>query len=718
MRSDDDSGKKTTVVLSDSDVESQDRFQEPVEQSSDEDDSSDDPDPTSEAGADEQAEGDDMDLEELIPVSDGVEQLPAQYQKQRRKWAPRTRKPQDASTKYTRGVPDRIEQKLSVLQHKLYHLGASESDHQAVDAARRRWTYEPTLPSRVEDAKGFGGMHASFFVDDQAWSNLAEQQRHWWTKCNGEHTFSSAQVTEVISEASALEYMPERQMGVFSFLMGPYQDPLQLKLNIGAWVPLSDAWNDSTLNNEPLAASNYKHGFVVNLGAKVNCVDWAPHKHGINQFLAVSNLPERKSSHPKFKVPKAPAFTPRPPHKSNVQLWKFEKNQNGHVNTSIAPQLEIVLCTDWGDVKALKWCPMAHVDTTPARCSHIGLLAAIGSDGALRVLSVDRATKANNTEYLHVKRAPFESKPPDTLCTCLTWISSTRIAAGCANGCIAVWDIPQAIESDSSNTRPVIYSAIATTYILSVETCYPSRPNVLLAASMAGIVTMTNLSRSGQSLVSQGSTVPGVRTRMILPLLVWHDFSQTAVHAEDNGSIKGSTLRRFFANISLARAKSSATSIASSPCHPFLLIGCADGEVFATNPLSRIVDAGRSETWQQAWFTHEWRHPQAQTSTEEQLVSTEEMLTNRGTSTDADDPATESNGMSRFVEGMKAEFVALAGDRSGGDKQNRHKGTTFTTVFEEKSAVTAVAWNPNLHVGGWAAAGMGDGLLRVEDISI
>jgi transcription factor C subunit 6 len=40
------------------------------------------------------------------------------------------------------------------------------------------------------------------------------------------------------------------------------------------------------------------------------------------------------------------------------------------------------------------------------------------------------------------------------------------------------------------------------------------------------------------------------------------------------------------------------------------------------------------------------------------------------------------------------------------------------TVFEEKSAVTALAWNPNLKYGMWAVAGLGSGLLRVEDVGV
>jgi transcription factor C subunit 6 len=200
------------------------------------------------------------------------------------------------------------------------------------------------------------------------------------------------------------------------------------------------------------------------------------------------------------------------------------------------------------------------------------------------------------------------------------------------------------------------------------------------------------------------------------PLLVWNDFGQIAIHADDTSTIKGSTLRRFFAKLVLAKAKSNATSIASSPCHPFILVGCANGEVFSTNPLNKVTDSGRSETWQQAWFAHEWRRPETQAGVGN-TASTIAISLQATTSAGTDRAVIGSNGISRFIEGLKAEFVPLAGDGHN-QNHNRHYGTAFTTVYEENSAITAVAWNPNLHVGGWAAAGMGDGLLRVEDIAI
>ncbi|KAF1986990.1 hypothetical protein K402DRAFT_393136 [Aulographum hederae CBS 113979] len=45
-------------------------------------------------------------------------------------------------------------------------------------------------------------------------------------------------------------------------------------------------------------------------------------------------------------------------------------------------------------------------------------------------------------------------------------------------------------------------------------------------------------------------------------------------------------------------------------------------------------------------------------------------------------------------------------------------GVLYTTLYEGSSAVTCVAWNPNVSCGGWAAAGCASGLVRVEDLCL
>jgi transcription factor C subunit 6 len=598
------------------------------------------------------------------------------------------------------GLPDRIDGK----PHRLFHFGASADDHKALDAAKRKWVRNATLPSRFVDENGLGGMHKSFFINNEPSMETMESQ--WWANSNGRNVIRHRQSLDTLNEDSAAVHMPEKRSREASLIVGPHYSPTHLKLMPGRGIPLKDIWKREAGEADPRdLMSNHKRGFIFNLGAKVQCLDWSPNQDGAYQYLAASCLPQRQAPYEPFESPHAPAFHPRPSHTSSFQIWRFHMTSDGGMDLDVLPHLDAVLCTEWGDAKMLKWCPTSYQSHMQSDEDHPGVLAGVWSDGTLRILDVDLSQDMDETRYLRVERAAFKARPPDTICTCLTWVSSTRIAAGCANGCIAVWDLDLAWQPSSSNPRPSIYSNVSATYILSIATCHPSHPHLLLTGSMSGFTSVTDLSRFGQSLTSQANTVFGSRARMGLPLLIWHDFGQIAIQAEDNTTVKGSTLRRFFAGIALAKGKSNATSIANSPCHPSILIGCANGDVFATNPLNKVVDAGRSETWQQMWFTHEWRRPSVEQLTSGQIDLSAEKI------------AHEPNGISRLTEGFKAELQSL-GDGRSGQKHNRHFGTAFTTVYEEQSAITALAWNPNPHVGGWAAAGMGDGLLRVEDISI
>jgi transcription factor C subunit 6 len=219
---------------------------------------------------------------------------------------------------------------------------------------------------------------------------------------------------------------------------------------------------------------------------------------------------------------------------------------------------------------------------------------------------------------------------------------------------------------------------------------------------------MTDLSRAGQSLCTQASTVFSNRTRFGHPLLTWHDYTQIVLHTDEGMALRGSSIRRLFATMDLGRCGSSATCLASSPCHPCVLVGTAHGGVFATNPTKRIVDAA-STVWQQAWFTHEWRRQSA----EEAEIASQGNGGVEGTGAGRAglEHTIPASGLSRISEGFRADRALHV------NETHQDSGNLFATIYEEKSAITAVAWNPNLHTGGWAAAGMADGLLRVEDIA-
>jgi len=150
------------------------------------------------------------------------------------------------------------------------------------------------------------------------------------------------------------------------------------------------------------------------------------------------------------------------------------------------------------------------------------------------------------------------------------------------------------------------------------------------------------------------------------------------------------------------------TALAVSGCHPCVLVGSAGGEVVAVNPVEKVLEM-KGRSWVLRWFGHEWRRG-----------SGGDGGGSGGMEVDSgggghDPVSVGGDGVSRITEGFKIEHNYLSKE----DRRKRKQRDTVPvmTVHEGKSAVSALAWNTNVEVGGWAAAGMGDGLLRIEDIA-
>ena len=279
-------------------------------------------------------------------------------------------------------------------------------------------------------------------------------------------------------------------------------------------------------------------------------------------------------------------------------------------------------------------------------------------------------------------RSPiFEAKPPSTICTCVAWLSPSDIAVGCANGFVAVWSI--ASRSSSGSPAPYIYQRIHATYILNLSSAYPTHPHLVGTTSMDGETRLTSL------LDPQKDVVESNRMRIASPHISYSAFTQAFLSTDENDFGRLLAVRRFFTTAAVAKLQSTVSALA--PCsvwHPSILLGCTDGAVIAANPFRRQLSS-KEKLWQQAWFSHEWA---------------------RGRDA-GDDP-----GVSRFQDGFRAEVANLQRNLVG--EQKVMNGVPLITIFDEGTHITALAWNPNPSCAGWASAGMGCGLIRVEDVAL
>ncbi|OQO10760.1 hypothetical protein B0A48_04060 [Cryoendolithus antarcticus] len=596
------------------------------------------------------------------------------------------------NSSFNRGLPDHNHRSVKKQLTIELLFGRDPDDWARVKVACDKWDQEGPLPGlREPDVKGKGGFHYSYWQGDEGRQREIDEGWKWYFEQGGRDRFQDSQNFTKITPKEARAYDLVGDASDRAFLMGPVSTPNLTKLARHQSVSIDDAW--SAISDRSHDAKPKRSGFVLNLGARVRCLEWAPNQDNDYQYLVMSTLPEIQVGASNG----ASAYVPRPASPANIQIWQFATDGEGQMRHDTAPLLNTVLCNTWGNAKALQWCPSSRKPLETKKTRSLGLLAGVWADGGLRVLDITVSRNPTATTYLRIESVALTAHPPNTLFTALSWLSSTRLAASTANGCVAVFSLPSALSLDPNIlVRPELYTRIATGYILALTSCYPSHPSLILTSSTDGFPRLTDLSSLRCS--SHEATVLAQRSRTTVDLIAWHDSSQAAITLDESLTPKALAIRRFFTSVNLGRGKAAGTALATSPCHPSILWGTTKGDVIALNPMARIRRP-KIKPVHQTWFSHEYR---------------------RATPAELADPSNPvgARGLSRFTDGYKVEDVVrdFHPRRAYEGEKGASGNPTVHTLYEEETAVTALAWNPNVKCGGWAAAGCGDGLVRVEDL--
>ncbi|KAK7614788.1 WD40-repeat-containing domain protein [Phyllosticta paracitricarpa] len=590
-------------------------------------------------------------------------------------------------------------------------FGPAEEDVWPAVQARDRWHDRPTLPTRKEH-RGEGGFAYNRYYTEECRQHEASKGWEWYHANGGAFSFKFKQKSKQLSASEATKYMPQTDGPDRDVLFGPITNPRLHTLKPDDAVNMAQFWDAK----RPGKKSSSRQAWTLNLCKKIQCLEWAPWLDG-DQRLAIAAL--QRPKFPAFTQPhSAPAFVPLPSTSASIQIWGFaskvEPGKGNAMDMAIPPRKELVICMDWGPVRELKWCPLPRRNSTDAGEINLGLLAGIWGDGKVRVLDVKYPNSAS-TQYIHITKAAFESRPPDTVCTSVTWLSSNQIAVSCANGSMAVWDISESLLSSEvvDTPRPWFYQNVHSSYILSIASAYPSHPFLVATSSMDGYLRLVDLRAPLQdTLLSQ-------RSRTGSAPLTWHEVSQCFLTCDENYTLLALSARRFHVNMSVGRANSNILDLSASPVHPFVLVSCADGMALSTNIMRKVLIA-KAEMWHQTWFMHEWRravdHNGVVTGASGGAISRDESKRPPPQIEQARPEKINHPGpLSRMLEGFRAEVYKLWVEAG---LPNQYEGVVYNTIYEQETGITQLAWNPNIKYAGWAAAGMGDGLVRVEDIAI
>ncbi|KAJ8110612.1 hypothetical protein OPT61_g6587 [Boeremia exigua] len=590
-------------------------------------------------------------------------------------------------------------------------FGPVLTDLKPILRTRDEWGLQETLPIRDTGSK------RSPFESTEA--RLKDQRlvQAWFAE-TGRKEFARCQKTSVLGREQGAKYMHTDGAESINVLIGKTTNPQLHPLRKNSFLNIADPFEDKA----------DRRGWLLNLGARVQDAQWMTNEDGDTQYLAVAveQKDQVGQQTAPMEQPTAPAFSATKPFAASIQIWAFESTGSHALDPSKQPRLALVICTDWGAPKQFRWSPIGPHDREIHLGGNdivdVGLLAGIWSDGRVRVLNIEiPKVDAGTTEttFMHFTEAAFDVSIPQTVPTCLHWLSGSTIAVGTAAGTLAVWTLtrPGTLSETTPNggsSRPWLYRQIGDTYILTLLSGWPSQPHFVSVSTADGFARIYDI-RSPAT-----DTVASVRGRVLVATQAWHEHTQSFIMPDEYYMLKHNNIRRFYHNIYTARAESSIVRVAASPAHPGVLIAGANGTVFATNPVGRVVNT-KAVPWQQNWFVHEWRPPVSEMVAKPPAQDVEMQDGDVQEVPNPNVPKVSSSALSepmvRITDGYKATQPGISYSTTSKKKPDLET-STLITIFEEQSAISALAWNPNLKFGTWAVAGMNSGLLRVEDVGV
>lgn len=261
--------------------------------------------------------------------------------------------------------------------------GSGAEDVLHIVRSRDQWAADPILPCREN-------MYHQVSHTDEQRQMEATVGWDWYYDEGGRESFAEKQNVQTISLEEGITYMPENTPSNHSFLMGPYGRQKIFTLALSKTLDLEEAWNVASGSSEQNSKSSKRRrlGWMLNVGTRVRCLDWAPNHCGGTQYLALAAAKASNSTRAATSF-EAPAFTPSCPAPSSIQIWAFDSSKNS-IGPIQPPELRQVLCTNWGEITQLKWCPVPRTNRIEDALGKIsiGLLAGIWGDGCARVLDV------------------------------------------------------------------------------------------------------------------------------------------------------------------------------------------------------------------------------------------------------------------------------------------------------------------------------------------
>lgn len=320
------------------------------------------------------------------------------------------------------------------------------------------------------------------------------------------------------------------------------------------------------------------------------------------------------------------------------------------------------------------------------------------------------------------------------LATSLAWVSTNRLCLGHTDGSISLWSIhPQKL---------LLRKSIHISYILDIASGFPSHPYHIASTPVDGCPILTDLNLPS----SETTCTPVIKAvNFQNNMLDWNDhlqgfFGMHPSPTPQNTLIGWAHMRFFIQSRTLMTMPSPPMCLASGKTHPFVLVGCADGSLWAINPLRVLLRDRGDPIHKLKIMQHEFR-PAAKLN-----IPLQPGVAIRGAARILQGflPEMNSNPRAEFVRELnlirlQASKKKSKGKKKSGSRPEAGEGVmddddglskgegkalakmldrTRAVVHEARTRVVMAAWNPNVEYGWWAAAAMGSGLVKIMDLGI
>jgi len=335
-------------------------------------------------------------------------------------------------------------------------------------------------------------------------------------------------------------------------------------------------------------------------------------------------------------------------------------------------------------------------------------------------------------------------------------MDARRLAVGHSDGSISIWSLWPTFLVQRLRAQP--------TYILDVCSGYPSYPNAIASHAISGHSKLIDLDSPSCEVTFSGNPTLNFQPG----LLRWCETMQGFISFypatySGNTSVGFMHVRHYARPRVVYTGYVVSTSLAIGAVHPYLLVGCADGSLWASNSIRKTLFDRRETLFKIKLLQHEFRPvgegggglgETSRTATETPTRGAVRFL--QGFAPDINDSirarkvlAKERRKKANVAErkrpkgGAKrkaraqvpesgideeAESDAEAPDSDSDeimemdvpavDEEKQDWEPEKRIVHEPLTRVSAVAWNPNLEFGWWAAAGMASGLVRIMELGV